>query len=112
MNQSNYPTLYYALDYDDNVTPASLAVIREKGNCRQRIIKADSYIYIKIRPKVLIPVLGTVVNGVAPIRSRPIDMNATGIPHYGIKWAVDNLANTNYLLTVEADYYFTCYGTR
>lgn len=112
VNQSNYPTLYYARDYDDVTTPASLNEIRERGDCQQRILRADRYVYIKIKPKLLMPIYQPVSNTYAPIRSRPIDMTAIATPHYGLKWAIDNLANPNFLLTVEADYYFTCYGTR
>lgn len=111
-NSSNYPTIYYARDYDDINTPTSLAELRERGDCQQRILHANRYTYVKVRPKILMPIYQPVANSYTPIRTRPIDMASIATPHYGLKWAIDNMTNTNYLLTVEADYYFTCYGTR
>jgi len=113
MNQSNYPTLVYATDYDDESTPNSLNEIKERGTCKQRVLRPDRYIRIGIKPKVLIPVYKDgVTNAYQSQYPGKLDMTYNNIPHYGLKWAIDNLSNTNFLVDFQATYYFTCYGTR
>lgn len=113
INSSNYPTLYYVKDYDDDSIPTSLNQLREHGDCQTRVLRPNAYTYIKLKPRLLSPIYVSALSTTyAPIRARPIDFAQTTTPHYGMKFAIDNFTNINMLVDMQADYYFTCYGTR
>lgn len=112
-NASNYPTLTYVIDRDDASTPGSLTELLQYGSSKQIVLRPNRWAAIKFKPSVNIPVYRTnLTSAYTPARPRFIDCNTTDVPHYGVKFVIDNLQNTSYVVQVEATYWFTCRETR
>lgn len=110
---ASYPRLYYCRDYDDATAPASLNELREHQHTQVRVLFPNRPISIKLRPAVLDQVyrgVGTV--SYTPVWKQWIDMAQTDVPHYGLKWAIDDFTNTNYRVDTETTFYFKCKGVR
>lgn len=114
-NVSHYPTLYYCPDYDDNLTPASINDLREYGRTRMAVLRPDRYVTIRIKPAVLQEYfISAGQTSVASKWNQWVDMARTDIPHYGLKYAIDNLfnLNSNYQLEQQICMWFQCKDTR
>ena len=117
-NEMSYPMLYYCKDYDDQVPPASLASLKERGNLRAVRLTPLRKIKINLKPAVqnavirdpttVPPTLGTV-----PMWGQKLDNSSAAAPHLGLKFLVDyapgiDLGSVN----IEVIYHFTMFGTR
>lgn len=113
-NSSNYPEVLYAYDYDSVVPATSLNQIRERGNCKQKILRPNSYMKMVIRPKITAPIYNGNAPNFAYAVHKPswIDCSNPSVPHFGIQFGIDNFQNPNYVLTVEAKYYISCRNTQ
>lgn len=112
-NASNYPEIIYCYDYDTNAPASTLNQIRERGNCKQKILRPNSYMKMVIRPKITTPVFnGALSFAYAVHRPSWIDCTNASVPHFGIQYAIDNFQNPNYVLTVEAKYYVSFRNTQ
>lgn len=106
------PKLYWFRDMDDNV-PASQTEMRERAHCKIAVLRPDRPITIFIKPNVLQEVYrGVGTTSYSPKFGQWLDMTNTDVTHYGIKWNIDNLTNTNYYVDIESTYYFQCKNTR
>lgn len=108
-----YPRLFWCTDNDDAVVPSSLNELRERSKTRTRILTPNRPIVVNVKPSVL----NEVYRGLATISFSPkwrqwIDMSNTDVPHYGLKWAIDNFTNTNYSLNIEQTMWFRCKNVR
>lgn len=111
---SNYPQLFYVKDYDDNVALSSMDQIREHGKMKSCILKPYKDSVINLKPSILANYLESSSGGVmvAPKWKQWCDLASVAVPHYGIKYAIDNLFNSNYTVLVRCTYYFRCKDTR
>lgn len=106
---ATYPRLYYARDYNDLNLPANLNELREYSKCKIVHLKPDKTVVVNLKPAVLTEVYKTAVStGYAPKWRQWISTADASVPHYGVKWGVDQFTNTNYWLDVELVYWFDC----
>lgn len=106
------PKLFWFRDMDDNV-PASQTEMRERATCKIAVLRPDRPVTVWIKPNVLQEVYrGVGTTSYAPKFGQWLDMTNTDVTHYGIKWNIDNLTNTNYYVDIESTYYFQCKNTR
>lgn len=107
------PRMYWCKDYDDTTAPTSIDILRERNDVRTAVLRPDRPIVVKLKPSVLQEVYrSAVATTYAPKWKQMIDMTQTDVPHYGLKYAIDNFTNTNYALRVEGTMWFVCKGVR
>jgi len=113
-NYSNMPELFWSVDRDDSSPPSSINELRERGTCKHAPINFNRWTKIALKPTPVMPVYngGLPGSAYATTRGCRLDASYSGVPHYGLKFAIDNLQNTNYVVSVEAKYYVTCFNTR
>lgn len=109
---SNYPQLFYVRDYDDSLTPSNLSEIREHSRMQSCMLTPYKERVINIKPSVLTNLNDNVGYVLSPKWKQWIDCNSSTVPHYGIKFGIDNLINPNYNVLIRATYYFRCKDTR
>lgn len=113
----NYPKLWYVRDYDDE-TAVSLATMREMGKARFKILRPNSCVSVTIRPAVLTQLYRTeLTTGYSPSWPKRLDCSQANIPHYGIKYIIDNDGVALYTASqqqvrIEYVYNLTMYNTR
>lgn len=106
---ASFPKLYWYRDYDDATAPAGLNEMRENAKCKVAVLHPNRPITIKFKPNTLQLIYqSAVANQFKPVFGQWIDMTTTNTGHYGIKYCVDDLTNTNYRLDTEATFYFQC----
>lgn len=109
---ATYPKLYSVIDYDDSGL-LSQTQMREHPNCRIRAMNPNRPIVIAFTPATLqLTYLSAVASTFTPQFKKFVDMANTGVPHYGLKFNIDDLTNTNYRVDVETCYYISCKGVR
>lgn len=88
----SYPSIQYIRDDDDN-TPPTVQLLREKMGVITKTFKPGQYIGIKLRyPKIQTPALnGSGGTSNAVMTNRWLDCNNATIPHYGIKGVISNM---------------------
>lgn len=111
-NAAAYPRLYYVRDYDDAVAPSGVDDIVQHSKVRSVVMRPGIPISVKLRPAVNKLVFGGVTSGYTPAWKSWIDMSRTDISHFGLKLAITNFNNTNYNITQEVIFYFSCKDTR
>lgn len=110
---ASFPKMYYFRDYDDAAPPPTLNNFREHARCQVRVMNPNRPITVRLKPAILQQLYQTAVAaGYGPKWNTWIDMNDNAVPHYGIKWAIDNLTNTNYRVDTEVRIWFKCRGVR
>lgn len=108
-----FPRLFYCPDYDDN-SAESVATLRERSGTKMKILKPNQYIKVVVKPACTIQTYYTTTGaGYAPKWKQWIDMGQSGVPHYGLKWAVDcsNVDPSDtypFKFEIEKQYYFKC----
>lgn len=110
---ASYPRLYYYRDLDDTTAPSNLNEMRENQRCRMKVLNPQRCVTIKIRPNVLGMLYSTVgVTQYTPKFKQWLDCSTSTTIHYGIKYAIDDLTNTNYKVDIEKWYYISCRNSR
>lgn len=110
---ASYPKLYWYRDLDDSNAPLSLNEIRENARSRVKVMNPNRPVVIKYKPNSLqLIYTSAIANQFKPAYSQWMDVAQTGTPHYGHKWAIDDLTNTNYKVETEVTYYFQCRNPR
>jgi len=108
-----YPRMWWTTDNDDDGVPTSIDQLREHSDVKTEILHPDRPIEVFLKPSVLATVYRSAVSSsYVPKWGQWIDMAAQNVPHYGLKYAVDNFTNTNYVLRVEGQMWFQCRGLR
>jgi hypothetical protein len=108
-----FPRLFFCPDYDDN-TAEAVAVLRERAKTKMRVLRPNQYFKIAVKPACTIQTYYTTTGaGYAPKWKQWIDMSQSGVPHYGLKWAVDTSGidpndTQPFKLEIEKQYYFKC----
>jgi len=111
------PSFYMVTDYDDAVTPGTIAELKEYADCK--VIEGNKKIVKTIYPKVSMAIYNTALTTGYARPTRMLQQNLlldcanNAIPHYGLKFAFDyssTSAIVRYTITVK--YYLTFYGLR
>lgn len=106
---ATFPKLYTITDHDDSDAPPALNNFREHSKCRVHVLNPNRAVVVNLKPAVLNNTyVSGVSNGYSPKWRQWIDGANTNVPHYGIKWAIDDFTNTNYRLENEIIYWFAC----
>lgn len=106
------PKLFYVRD-QDSLGLLTLDELRERSNCKIKVLRTDRPIIIKYKPNLLQEVYrGAISTTYSPKWNTWIDMSNTDASHFGLIWAIDNFTNTNYKLSVQTKVYFACKNTR
>lgn len=110
----NYPILGYAIDRDDYNVPASVNALKEHGNYKERILRPNRWVSIRFKPNVLIPYLGSglSVSTTGFPAYKFVDCAQTNVPHFGLKYFIDNMINTSMYVQTDIKMWFTCKDTR
>lgn len=110
---ATYPKLYMIRDYDDSSAPSSLNALREHSKCIVRVMNPNKPVIINIKPAITTEVYrSAVATSYSPKWNQWVDMAHTDVPHYGIKWAIDDLTNTNYKVEILGKMWFRCKDVR
>lgn len=112
-NLGTLPMITAAVDQDDNTIPVDDIVLREYGNCKvKRLVNGFS---IFVKPKQVATIADAIGADQTAVVQTPkyIDFNQTDIPHFGLKWYMDNVllgntTNVNALFKITMQYYFKC----
>jgi len=108
-----WPKLYTVIDHDDSNAMTTLNEAREHGRCQVRVLNPNRPTIINIKPSCLTEVYrSAITTSYIPKYRQWIDMAAPNVPHYGLKFMVDNFTNTNYSLRQEVKMWFECKDTR
>lgn len=112
--QSSNPRLWYCTDYDDSIAPSGAQELRERQDCKFRILNPDRSVNIFLRPKPLVTVYNSLASvGYSIGKSQWIDMATPALPHYALKYAIEDITQTGGMqVIVEAKYYLAMKGTR
>lgn len=117
VNASNfYPTVWSAIDYDDNAA-TNISEMKERIGVKNQILYPNKKLYFTVRPKVLVQTYRTsLTTGYAP-KSVYIDMTNMDVPHYGLKTVIDfagvpPASAQQYRILQEFKYFFTCRNVR
>lgn len=107
-----YPKIYYSRDYNDTTAPANLGELRERGDCKFKVLRPDRPVIIKFKPNLLQSIFtsGTAVQ--EPVWDKWLNTSASDTPYCTIKWAFDDLTNTNYKVECEAYFYIECKNSK
>lgn len=96
VNYANfYPTIWYYQDKDD-MSPVSLAQIKECGRVRHTVLRPNKELNIWCRPSPVLQVYESATTaGYATSKARWLDLAHPQIPHYGLKGVIDLEGLTN-----------------
>lgn len=109
---ASYPKIFYVYDNDDTGL-LSQNEMRERAGMRIRVLHPNRPVTCVSKPAVLSEVYrSAVATTYSPKWKQWIDMSTTDVPHYGLKFNIDDLTNTNYKVDVETIIYFSCRHTR
>jgi len=107
-----YPKLYYARDLDDTAT-ATIAVLQEYADCQTEVLRPDKPVVIKFVPNTVQMIAraggGT---GFSVKYGEWCDMAFSDVLHFGFKYCVDNLTNTNYTVDLVSSVEVSCKSSR
>lgn len=114
-----YPTIWWTQDHDDN-NYNTVAQMREFARVKHAVLYPNREVTILVRPTVLSQLyLNNTTTGYATQFKQPwLDMANPGIPHYGVKAAIDfeglelPIGGNNFQFKINAKYYFMCKNTR
>lgn len=107
-----YPKLYYARDLDDT-NNASIAVLQEYADCQVEVLNPDKPVVIRFVPNT-VSQIARVGGGVGyTIKyGEWCDMSFTDVLHFGFKYCIDNLTNTNYTVDIVSSVQVSCKSSR
>lgn len=108
-----YPKLLYVIDHDDANAPASLNEMREHARCQVRVMTPQKPVVINIKPSALSEMYRSpITTSYVPKWHQWIDCAHLNVPHYGLKFAIDNFTNPVYTARQEVKLWFSCKDTR
>jgi len=112
--QAWFPRLFTLVDNDDTTIPSGADELRQSARCQLSIVKPDSFVRRSFTPKCLATVYNTAVSsGYALSNNTWLDMATPSVPHYGLKYAVENLSTLNtQTILVEVSYHLAFRDSR
>lgn len=111
---ATYPRMFSVIDYDDNQAPTDTNELRERQWCRQRLLSPNRTYTIFLKPKYLRNVFyNNLSNGYEVGKQTWLDLAQPNIPHFGLKYVIENLnAEIGQTVVVDATYYLSFKGVR
>jgi len=88
------PIVVWAVDYDDNTVPGSTDSLRRHQTCRAAPATVPMKFVIRPRASTQLFLTGATTGYGQTPRSMWLDCAQPGIPHYGLKFGVDNVQTT------------------
>lgn len=110
-----YPRVLYVRDHDDLVVPASTQELRQYGKCKTKVLSPNRDLIITLRPSTLNVSSINASAGttyVSPQYNKWVDCAHPDVNHLGIKYAFENIANSNYIVNFQATFWLQCKSTR
>jgi len=107
--------LGYAIDYNDNTAPTSLADIQQYPSYRSRLLNADIPAQsIRLKPKMQTYVVDSAGTSVHGVTKRGFYKSTLQIPHFGVKYAfvLQPAATTTATLVLQMKIKFKCRGVK
>lgn len=101
------PNIWTIIDHDDAATPANLNEMMQYPNCK--MTRGQNVHKRYFRPSCLVDVAG-ITTGVK--FKQWLNMANTNIPHYGLKYHVDQTQAEIGTWRVFVTYFFSCKGVR
>lgn len=112
-NTAHFPMMYIIRDYDDSSAPVSISNIFEHARVQRRMLQPNRPVVIKLKPATLGLTYNTAVSSTfSPQWNKWIDMANTTVPHYGLKWALENWAAPGTNVIVRGTMWFRCKDSR
>lgn len=103
---TSFPSLLTAIDYDDNVAPASAQVMRQYGTCQTTSV--NTYVERTLNPQAALSAYqGTFTAYSAAPRSQWFDCAFPSVEFYGLKWfttPVSVVSGSYILFNIECEY--------
>lgn len=113
-DDTSLPIVYWVIDRDDSVNPASIDELREYSKCKVAYIgnKNKRVVRIRWKPNNLQQLyLSAIATGYAPVYGQFLDCAYPNIPYYGLKLGIDvkgaGGARSSYVFDVEQTLHFT-----
>lgn len=108
------PRMFYCVDNDDAANPFDTDELRQRGKTREWLLNPNKPLSIFLRPKYLNLVsYQTIQNGYQIAAQKWLDLGIPAVPHYGLKYVIENLNNEiGQTVLVDATYYLAFKGTR
>lgn len=109
---SSYPRILWVHDFNDQVAPASFAQLRQYANCREITLNDDKFQsrWYSLNPATLpLTYVTSVSSATGPKWRQWFDTSVATVPHYGLKYAVDQLY-TGVTILLEAKYVMSFKG--
>lgn len=107
-----FPKLYYVRD-QDSLGFLTLDEMRERSNCRIKVLTPTRPVVVKYKPNLLAEVYRNAsLSTYSPKWNTWLDIATVDASHFGLIWNIDNFTNTNYKLNVQTKVYFACRNSR
>lgn len=103
------PVLYTAIDRDDLAVPTAVNEVREYQKCQTHYLDPKKPASVVLVPNIKLSE-GVGINS-AESYKQWIDSAFTTTTHYGLKWVVPFMP-TDYEMSLEVIYYFSCKDTK
>lgn len=109
------PIFHYFTDHDDEVPPG-VDDFRERSKVKHFRLRGGKQYKIVLSPSVLNRIQATTTTQTTiPMWGRKLDMTATDVEHYGVKFGLEYQSHPTVnmgALNIRVKYYVTCYNTR
>lgn len=116
--QNWYPKFWYYPDYDDDTAPTSFDEVKQISKVKHFVLRPNKEYKIVIRPAINMQTYRTsTTTGYAPKWNQWIDIAQTDVPHFGLKYWIDNNGidpadSMPVTVRLERLYYFKCKDVR
>jgi len=110
---SNQLLMHWCIDTDDAGVPANLDAIRQHSNAKTALLTTEQPIIIGYKPMCSKLVYRPGVT--SAYASEPncwVDCESTDVPHYGLKFGLEDFTNTLRRIRVEARVWVSLRGAR
>ncbi len=97
------PFIYYAADFDDQSRPPTKGGVLNMDNVKKDSLTPGKQVHVNVKPRLATSLYNnglTTGYGLGP-QAAWVDCASTQIPHYGMKYCVDNMLDTNYTVDLE-----------
>jgi len=116
VNSSNwFPKVWSVSDHDDS-NAETVAQLKERSGVKCKVLEPNKTLTYSVNPAISAMMYKTsTTTGYGPKWGQWIDFQDIGVPHYGLKLAVDMQGidpGGNFTINVEKKFYFTCKDVR